>query len=140
MYNVKTYDGITRVDVIWDDKQKQPLSTFLSDFDQTCFCELATAVARIKEGTLEKYGAALDQYFFEINREGIFIEYNDGFSPVEQNKYPLADLEEAMKIYVEAFQKAYEVDLTQPDEDYEPIVEGIINPSQVHDTREKRFS
>ena len=139
MYELKTYDKLSRIDLIWEDKEKQLLSNFLSDFDKTIYCELARAVARIKEGTLDDYGAAMDLYFFSIDKDGIFIEYQDGLTPPTQKRYSLAELEDMMKIYHDEVEKNLDIDLDAITEDYEPMIEGIIEPEMINDSREKRF-
>lgn len=139
MYNIEVYEGLQRVQIICKNEEKQLLSNFLSDFDQTCFCELASAVEKIKKGTLNDYGQAMDLYFFNIDSKGIFIGYGENYSEEKKN-YSFEELEEAIHIYVKAMQENFGVDLTSVDADYEPMVEGIIDESNtINDTRVKRF-
>ena len=138
MYKVKTYEKTTRVDLLWDDTKKQRLSAFVSDFDQNAVCELYEAIKQIKQDKLQDYNLGTELYIISINKDRVIIKYDDGYSK-SKDEYTIDELEEMINLYSDEFLKVYGVDLREVDEDYEPYIEGIIDPSLYKDERIKTF-
>ena len=139
MYKVQTYENLTIINLIWDDKRKQMLSSYVSDFDQTAMCELYEAVKQIKNGTIPSYGLGLGLYSNKMDKDKVVITYNDGLTKLSDT-YTLAELEEMIDIYCDEFKRIYNVDLREVSDEYEPLIEGIIDPDLYTDERVKRFS
>ena len=131
MYEIKNHEKLEKVEIIYKEKEKSLLGMFISDFDQTIYCELSRAVKKIKEGTLNQYKALFELYFFRIAKEGVFIQYDDNYGAPSQGNYSLEELEETMKIYNHATKEYYGKDLEIVTEDYEPLVEGIIDEDEI---------
>ena len=140
MYKVKTYEQTGRMDLIWDDEKKQRLSFYVSDFEQPAICELNEAVKQIKTGKIPSYGLTMGVYTNIMNKDGVKLVYNDGMTKSE-DLYTLDELEEMINIYCDEFKKIHNVDLREVSDEYEPLVEGIIDPELIeNDERIKRFN
>ena len=120
-----SYPDLTHVERWWHDDYLQLLSDFITDCPAE-HCELYRALQRIREGSLKDYGAASDMYFFNIDARGAFIEDQQPGGNRQQERYSLEDVEEMLRLHVEAYRELYGVDLLEVDDDYWPLVEGVI--------------
>ena len=120
-----TYPNLVRLDRRWHDGYLQLLSDFITECPAE-HCELHRALRRIREGSLKDYGAAADVYCFHIDARGAFIEDRQPGGNGHQERYSLEDVEEMLRLHVEACRELYGVDLLEVDDDYQPLVEGVI--------------
>ena len=112
----------------WKDKTQQLLSDFLNE-NLGMFCELAVAVLKIEAGELPSYGAFMDWYDFYVTSDGIVIgpggEAN--YAGVKfEGRYSLNELKAIMDLYRKKYAEIYAMDIDEVDEDYQPVIEGII--------------
>ena len=139
MYTFKTYDDIDDVSMIFEEPEKKLLGDFISDYDVSYFCELYRAAEMIKEGTLDRYGLAMDLYIFSITKPEVVIIYYDTYDRIKR-KYDIDEFIEAMDAYSEKVKELYDWDIREVNEDYVPLIEGIIDEKNIiNDDIKKRF-
>ena len=101
------------------------LKGFLDYFPKGNICELLAAYQKILEGRIEKYHCLYELYFVLINLSQVYIEYDDGADEIHE-VYSLEVFSGELNRYIAEYKEKYGVDLSIPDENYEPLTEGII--------------
>ena len=127
-YTLSFSDNYVDLHFTWKDKAKQLLSDFLSDYTPT-FCELYAAIRKIETGELPSYGAFMDLYSFKVTADGIHIGPGGEAKYIGETfegRYSMQELKDMMDLHREKCVEIYSVDLYAVDEDYEPIIDGII--------------
>ena len=142
-YTLSYCDSYVEIPFIWKDEEKQLLSDFLSEFTVT-FCELYVAIRKIEAGELPSYGAFMDWYSFHVTADGIHIAPGGEARYVGETfegRYSMQELKEMMELHRGKCVEIYDVDLFLVDEDYEPLIEGIIEdyPAKAAVEARRRF-
>ena len=142
-YTLSFSDSFVKLHFTWNDKSKQLLSDFLSDYTVT-FCELYAAIRKIEAGEITSYGAFMDWYFFDVTAEGIYIGPGGEAryaGETFEGRYSMQELKDMMDLHRGKCAEIYDVDIYSVDEDYEPVIEGIIDeyPAKAAVERMRRF-
>ena len=139
MYIVKVNVKTQSLDLVWDDIRLQRLSQFFSMYDESLVCELYEALLQIKSGKLPSYGFQLEPFSFTVNEDRARVMYNDGYDKSDDT-YVFDEFNEMLTIFCDEFQKAFSIDLREIGENYEPVIDGIIDKELITgDRRMRRF-
>lgn len=127
-YALSYCDSFVELRFSWRDDGKQLLSDFLSDFSDT-FCELTVALRKIEAGELPSYGAFMDWYGFHVTSAGMHIHPGGeaNYAGIKfEGKYGMRALKEMMDLHRRKYAEIYGIDIDAIDEDYMPLIDGII--------------